>query len=52
LSPSKKTGDYHHERKYGDEGANRFHNHLLSQTDLYFCAMWLSSKAYAMEILG
>jgi hypothetical protein len=49
LSPGNRTGDYHHERKHGGEGANRFHNHLLIQTDLYFCAIRLSSKGYAME---
>jgi hypothetical protein len=32
LSPRKSTGDYHHERKRGDEGAMRFHNLLLIQT--------------------
>jgi hypothetical protein len=49
LSPSEGTGDYHHERKQGDEGAMRFHNLLLIQTDLYFCAIRLSSKGYAMD---
>jgi hypothetical protein len=38
LSPSKREGDYHHERKQGDERAIGFHNLLLIQTDSYFYA--------------
>ena len=49
LSPSKREGDYHHERKQGDERAMLFHNLLLIQTDSYFYAAWLASKGYAME---
>jgi hypothetical protein len=49
LSPSKREGDYHHERKQGDEGAMLFHNLLLIQTDSYFYATCLPSKGYAME---
>ena len=52
LSPSKRAGDYHYKRKQGDEGAMRFHNLLLIQTDLYFYATWLSSKGYAMGKKG
>ena len=48
LGPCKRTGDYHHERKQGDEGSLRFHNLLLVQTGSYFYATWFSSKGYAM----
>jgi hypothetical protein len=52
LGPSKRTGDYHHEGKQGDEGSLRFHNLLLIQTGSYFYATWFSSKGYAMKKKG
>jgi hypothetical protein len=52
LGPSKRTGNYHHERKQGDESALPFHNLLLIQTDLYFYTTWLPSKGYAMGKKG